>query len=238
LGLPLALLVLSLLSYALWRAFVAARDTNGQDGTAVRAAFVMVLMMVLHSQLEYPLWYDSFLFPTAFMLGLCLGADSARQPIARPVGMTVWTMRTAAALVVVGGIASVVDYLRVAAIFDAEQTTPLAQRIEEGKHSWFFAHHAHYAAATTAEHPSEAMPSFKIASHYLLDTRLMVAWAKALNESGDVERARHIAQRLREFRNEDSKPFFAPCDEPARPGVERPFQCTPPSKKFDYRDFR
>jgi len=82
------------------------------------------------------------------------------------------------------------------------------------------------------------MPSFAVATHYLLDTRLMIAWANALNESGDVERARHIAQRLREFRNDDAKPFFAPCDEPRTAGEPLPFQCTPPSKNFDYRDFR
>ena len=53
---------------------------------------------------------------------------------------------------------------------------------------------------------------------------------------------RHIQdrdlQRLREFRNEDAKPFFAPCDEPQQPGEPLPFQCTPPSRSFDYRDFR
>ena len=145
-----------------------------------------------------------------------------------------------ASLLMLGGsVLSVIDYLRVVAIFTADDhAPPLAQRIADGQHSWFFAHHADYAAATTAEHPSDAMPSFSIATHYLLDTRLMMAWANALNESGDVERARHIAQRLREFRNEDSKAFFAPCDEPAPAGGERPFQCTPPTKAFDYRDFR
>ena len=52
------------------------------------------------------------------------------------------------------------------------------------------------------------------------------------------EFARHLAQRLREFHNDDSKPFFEPCDKPAAPGTELPFQCTPPSRAFDYRDFR
>ncbi|HJV63359.1 MAG TPA: polymerase, partial [Albitalea sp.] len=74
--------------------------------------------------------------------------------------------------------------------------------------------------------------------HYLLDTRLMMAWANALNESGQVDKARYIAQRLREFRNDDAAPFFAPCDEPAPQGRPQPFQCTPPSRTYDYRDFR
>ncbi len=239
LGVPLALLVLSLLAWALWRAFVAARTTPGADGTMLRAAFMMVLMMVLHSQLEYPLWYAYFLLPTAFAFGLCLGAWPVTAPAAgAPRGPARGVLIVASSLMALGGAASVFDYGRVSAIFSEDEGAPLAQRIAEGERSVLFAHHAHYAAATTAERPSEVMPSFGIAAHYLLDTRLMMAWAIALDEAGDVERARHVAQRLREFRNDDSKPFFAPCDEPVTPGIERPFQCAAPTKPFDYRDFR
>jgi hypothetical protein len=148
-------------------------------------------------------------------------------------------LAAAALLMLAGGIASLVDYRRVVDIFSPDDSAPpLAARIAAGQRSWFFAHHADYAAATTTPHPSEAMDSFKGATHYLLDTRLMMAWATALAESGDVERARHLAQRLREFHNEDSKSFFEPCEQPAQPGTELPFQCTPPSRAFDYRDFR
>jgi hypothetical protein len=65
----------------------------------------------------------------------------------------------------------------------------------------------------------------------------MMAWARALNEAGDVERARYLAQRLREFRNPDSADFFAVCDAPLA-GSPLPFQCTPPAREFSYRDFR
>ena len=44
----------------------------------------MVLMMALHSQLEYPLWYAYFLLPTAFALGLCLGGGADAGRIAAP----------------------------------------------------------------------------------------------------------------------------------------------------------
>jgi len=80
------------------------------------------------------------------------------------------------------------------------------------------------------------MPAFARASHYLLDTRLMVAWAEALAQSGDIERARHLAARLREFRNPAADEFFAPCaDATLQP---RPFQCDAPSRALDWRDFR
>jgi len=241
LGLPLAALVLLLMAYALWRAFVAGRRAPDAQGLLLRSAFMMVLLMVVHSMLEYPLWYAYFLLPTAFAFGLCLGTPgesaSGLLPVPAAAGPVRRVATVGALLLMLAGVASVFDYLRVSAVF-AESGPPLAQRIANGQRSWLFAQHADYAAATTADHPSEAMASFKVATHYLLDTRLMIAWANALNESGDVERARYIAQRLREFRNDDAKPFFAPCDEPGQSGEPLPFQCTPPSRSFDYRDFR
>lgn len=242
LGLPLASGVLALFAYALWRAFVAGRDAPvPQDVVLLRAAFMMVVMIAIHSLFEYPLWYAYFLLPTAFVWGLCLGADAPEQSAtsSRRTGQGARALAFGALVLLSGAIGSVFDYLRVAAIFSADDdAVPLAQRIADGQRSWFFAHHAHYAAATTAERPSEAMPSFKIATHYLLDTRLMIAWANAFIESGDIERARHIAARLREFRNEDSETFFKPCAAPAQPSVKEPFQCLPPTTKFSFEDFR
>jgi hypothetical protein len=236
-GVPLAAATLALLGWALWRAFVAGRDADPRDAGALRAAFMLVLMIGVHSLLEYPLWYAYFLLPTAFAWGLCLGTPGGSAAAAR-LWIGTRALATCCVVMFAGGVASVVDYLRVAAIFEADGGKPLEQRIADGERSWLFAHHAHYAAATTAEHPSDELPSFAVATHYLLDTRLMMAWANALAEAGDVERARHIAARLREFGNEDSRVFFLPCDAPRAPGTAAPFQCTPPTRSFDYRDFR
>jgi O-antigen ligase len=240
LGLPLAAAVLALLMWALVGAFQAARQSEAESDRHLRAAFVMVLMMAVHSQLEYPLWYAYFLLPTAFAFGLCLGAP-AQEPVAAPPTAAARGTRPlliAAMLLTIGGIASVIDYWRVVVIFaPPANAAPLSQRILEGRRSWFFGHHADYAAATSVADPSKVMPAFDTATHYLLDTRLMVAWANALNGRGDVELARHIAARLREFRNPASDEFFAVCTA-TPPGTPLPFQCTPPSKALDYRDFR
>ena len=241
LGLPLAALVLALLGYALWRAFVAGRDAPGPQGLLRRAAFMMVLMMAVHSQLEYPLWYAYFLLPTAFVFGLCLGGGSAGFSESPPVRVRFGArpLVLASMLMMAGGLLAILDYQRVVAIFaPADDAPPLEQRIADGQHSWFFAHHANYAAATTNESSPDTLPAFAVATHYLLDTRLMMAWATAFDEAGDVERARYIAQRLREFRNDDALPFFAPCDQPVQLDEPLPFQCTPPTRALDYRDFR
>jgi hypothetical protein len=66
----------------------------------------------------------------------------------------------------------------------------------------------------------------------------MIAWAKALDESGDPERARYMAQRLQEFNNDQATEFFAPCAEKPQHGVPLPFQCEPPTRRFGYEDFR
>ena len=66
----------------------------------------------------------------------------------------------------------------------------------------------------------------------------MMAWAKALDEAGDSEGARYLAQRLKEFRNEQAKEFFAPCGEPASAASAPLFQCLEPSAPLDYKRFR
>lgn len=241
LGLPLGTLVLALLAWALWKAFSACLKAAPSDSLTVRTAFIMVLMMVVHSMLEYPLWYAYFLLPTAFALGICL-AHSGPVEVQADANTTPWPRRAligVSAALIVGTGASVFDYLRVSAIFSADDDAmPLSYRIAQGQKSWFFAHHADYAAATVVEHPSTAMKAFRRAPHYLLDTRLMIAWAKAFAERGDVERARYVAQRLKEFRNADATEFFAECDKPFAADEPKPFQCTPPTRSFTYQDFK
>lgn len=242
LGLPLAALVTALLLYAFWRALRSALDA-GSDGSPApieRCAFMIVLMIGVHSLLEYPLWYAYFLLPTAFAFGLCLGrpallAAEATAPAARTKGSR--PMFYAGLVVMAGALFSLYDYHRVVIIFvPPADAAPLGERIADGHHSVFFSHHADYAAATTAPHPSKEMWAFRGATHYLLDARLLMAWAKALDEAGDTDRARYVAQRLKEFRNDDADEFFEPCSDPPEPAD--PYQCQQPTKALTYEDMR
>jgi O-antigen ligase len=239
LGMPLALLVLALLGRALWQAWRRSLGVVGPAGTALRALFVMVLIAALHSQLEYPLWYAYFLLPAAWMWGLCLGAPTAAPAQgAAPRGALL--SRLPGLVLAAGALFSLVDYGRVVSIFaPGASAGPLPQRIEIGQHSVFFAHHADYAAATTTDAPADALPAFERATHFLLDTRLMQAWAEALADAGDLDRARHVAQRLREFHYPQSEPFFAPCAAAAlmKAADEKPFQCETPQRELGWRDF-
>ena len=253
LGLPLAALVLGLLGWALWCAWRAGAPVGDKAATHLRAAFVMVLMVLVHSLLEYPLWYAYFLLPAMFALGLGVGGPGAARPPpatpprpAPPAGAAAMSTRPlllAAVLMMLGAVVAVRDYQRVVVIFvPPEHASPLAQRIADGRRSWFFSHHGDYAAVTTAENAAQAAPGLAGAPHYLLDARLMQAWARVLHEAGDEQRARHVAQRLKEFRNEQAKEFFEPCAPAAvaalPAGTAAPFQCLAPEVVLDYRAFR
>jgi hypothetical protein len=145
-----------------------------------------------------------------------------------------------------GGLAAA-DYSRVAAIFSAGSTQPLAQRVAAGQRSLFFAHHADYAALTSGLPVVDQDQPFGRATHYLLDTRLMLAWARHRAALGDADGARHLAARLREFRNPGSRAYFAVCDaEPVASGAATapttaasapPLQCQAPQRDLPWQAF-
>jgi hypothetical protein len=236
LGIPIGLTVVAVLAIALWQAFRRSWADTSENGVYASSAFVMVLLMGIHSMLEYPLWYAYFLLPTAFAWGYALG----RPEPAATATTARWPSRLlsfAGLLMILGSFWALHDYLIVSRIFEPRgDTRPLQVRIAEGQRSILFGYHADYAATTTTEPPSAAWPAFKRATHNLLDTRLMIAWARALNEKGYVDHARHLAARLREFRHPEAEPFFAPCTA-SPPPQPLPFQCTPPSRVINWREF-
>jgi len=259
LGLPLAALVIGLLATGLWsllRNALAGADVGSARQPAIgvsgaRAALVMVVLVGIHSQLEYPLWYAYFLLPTVFVwgLGLARGASASDDEAAsNEIGAQAATLApaplrvslTAASIVLsLGTLASVADYLTVVSIFaPLKNAAPLEQRISLGQKSVLFGYQADYAAATTADDPSQVFGTFKRPLHNLIDTRLMIAYADALNERGEVNKARHVVARLREFRRYGNEAFLDECNNVA-PDEPLPYQCTPPSgPALDWRDFR
>jgi hypothetical protein len=235
LGLPLTAAVLALLMTAMWTAWRLARQADPTTGVTLRSAWMMLLLIALHSLLEYPLWYAYFLLPAAWLFGYGLGRPVVAPAVSGhpPTRM----LFIGGVLLAIGSALALVDYARVAMIFAAPRDgSTLQQRITNGQRSWFFAHHAGYAAVTVDAGVSAADPAFRQAPHYLLDTRLMIAWAQALARAGELDKARHLAQRLREFRNPQADEFFEPCDK-AESGVAPPFQCQAPTSTPHWRDY-
>ncbi|CAN5272702.1 hypothetical protein BH11PSE10_BH11PSE10_18910 [soil metagenome] len=234
LGLPLSLLILGLLGFALWRAFRTSMAEQGADAVMRRSAVLLIVTIGLHSLLEYPLWYAYFLLPTAFVLGLAIG-PAAQQSAA--LAMRSW-LRGAGAVLMVAGAYAGWDYLSVVAIYAPPANPgPLAQRIEAGQRSLFFAPQADYAAATSLGADAASLAATQRTAHNLIDARLMIAWAKALHATGDDDRARYVVQRLKEFRNKAGDEWLAACELPLT-AAELPFQCAPPSRDYDWREMR
>ena len=250
LGLPLAAVLMVLLLWALvqgWRRTLQPGDHTG--GAAQRVALVMVLMIALHSMLEYPLWYAYFLLPAGWAFGFALAAGVVTRTPATSLATrgrlqpANWALFGAASLLTLGSVAAVADYRRVTLIYRAHAADkPLEQRITSGQRSVFSAHHADYAAVTSSLRAGTVDPAFDRASHYLLDTRLMMAWSEALAAQGDIDLARYLAQRLREFRKPEAEEFFAACPSGAAPAPTTPaasstFACEQPAAAVDWRRY-
>ena len=201
---------------------------------------MIILVVMLHGLLEYPLWYLYFLLPTVFALGLCLGRpDAVAAGVIVPPTERVRPLLLLSMLLAYAGVALVHDYWRVVTILTPpEETITLSQRIDNGQHSWVFSHHADYAAATLVAPPSGDLLPIRRASHYALDAPLIMAWSNALDKAGDIERARYLAQRLKEFHSVQAVDFFAPCETLPVAQQTLPYQCSPPSQTFGYEDFR
>lgn len=256
-GIPVALVLSAVLALTLIRMARAAASTQDRNrALMLRCTLAYLLLIALHSQLEYPLWYAYFLLPTAFLVGFghaqaMLDRQDANDSL--PGDVATPALLVGGAAVVLGTLAAVADYARVASIFDSQSSIPLAERIERGQRSFFFAHHADYAAATTSDQPRQELSSFGNAAHYLLDTRLMMAWSQAWAATGDLARARYLASRLREFKNPNSAGYFEACSATPTPTptpasaaaadaqpAPQPFQCETRSvdRALSWKDFR
>lgn len=240
LGWPLGLLVLGLASWSLWRVWRASALAQGEQAVLLRSAFMLVLAIGLHSLLEYPLWYSYFLLPTAFALGLGLGAQGAGEKTYTGSGIAVPLRRAAGVLLLAGSGFAVWDYLRVVDIYAPPPgAAPLAQRIERGQRSVFFSTQADYAAATSFGPGSEALQATRRTAHNLIDVRLMMSWAQSLQASGDVDRARHVVQRLREFRPSGAAAdWLQACDAVPAEGQALPLQCEAPKRVYRWQELR
>jgi O-antigen ligase len=255
LGIPLALVVLGLMVWALFQGLTRAVSVPGEAGHGARAAWVMIVMIAIHSLDEYPLWYLYFLLPAAWAWGFTLGSGPAPrlagdQTLSGVVGSAPVdpgklvrlssegsALRWFGAAMMAAALYCTWDYWRVSTIFvDDAGLAPLAERIAAGEGSWLFAHHADYADATTTDPPSRALGALERSTHSLLDSRLMMAWANALSESGQTERARYLVARLKEFDKTETEDFFAPCTDAAV--AIKPFQCQPEPSGLTWRDFR
>lgn len=230
-GIPATLFSLALIVWAIYRARAAWQSPAARDADHPgRAVLAMMLVLAVHSLLEYPLWYAYFLFPAAWALGLLLG-EAAADDASSSVELPGWLAPAAGVLFIAGAAFATWDHRRVEVIFTPPVgAAPLAERIVQGQRSTLFGHHADYAAVTTPPR-DQRLETFQRPLHQLVDVRLMIATIEALEANGQHEQALYAAQRLREFRRSDAQAYFKDCDAP-----EPPFQCERTPVAMSWRD--
>ncbi|HEX6246175.1 MAG TPA: Wzy polymerase domain-containing protein, partial [Polyangiales bacterium] len=223
-GIPVGTLLIALLALALAQAALRAWRCTGEVGVAKRAALMIVLMIGLHSMLEYPLWYAYFLLPAAFAWGFALAPPPGAEQDTRATEPTRprRAMALAGMALSIGAAAAVLDYRNVVVIYDPpDDAVPLETRVARGQRSLLFGHHADYAAATAFGPPKAPLSlsqqlALRRAPHQLLDVRLLIAWSQALAAQGELDKARWLAARIREFHNSGADDYFAPCADTAQ----------------------
>ena len=242
LGVPATAIILGLLAWMAWRARVGLTSDNFSVSIATKCSAAMLALLLWHSMLEYPLWYPYFLLPTAFALGVYLSIGWPRrvdESLAARSKTAPALYALVGLLMIAGALYAIWDYQRVVQIFapyGAKGERPLPERIAEGQKSWLFGHHADYAAVTTASRPSEVFSSFERPLKHLVDARLMIAYAKALNELGHRDEAIYVVQRLREFRHPLGEEFLRRCADPLY--AQTAFECDTRPRSFTYEDLR
>ncbi len=241
LGLPAALAMMGLLLFAFVRAVRCAWRLEGEAGIAARAAVLLVLVMGVHSMLEYPLWYAFLLLPTAWTFGLTLGAAAPLAPVAAgvpaaaPAPLRAW--RAIGLLMVVGAVSAWLDYMIIVDLFLPPSTSsPLVERIQRAQASRLFSNQADAVAVSDLALTVDSLPLVVRSSHVLLTGRAMYVWANLLAAQGQVDKARYLAARLREFDLSGPRRWYAPCGDPAV--TTKPFQCLAPDHPVSWRDFR
>ncbi len=229
LGWPLGLAVIGLLLTALAQALRLAWRAKGDEAMVRRAALMLVLVVGLHSLLEYPLWYAYFLLPTALALGLALAPEASTASSHSSWAPTRWL----GVLLILGCAYALWEYQRVTAIYQAgPKGESLQTRIERGQRTVFFSRHADYAAATALGANAAALAAAQRTGHQLIDVRLMMAWAKSLHAVGETDKARYMVARLKEFRSREGEAWLATCEE-----APEEWFCKPPEKAYGWRDF-
>ncbi len=230
LGLPLTLVLTGLLAFALLRCVAGMLRAHGDVPVVQRAALVMVLIVLVHSQLELPLWWVYLLLPTAFLLGVALPAAAPSSSRHEPKTALVLVPLLMAA----GAGFALWDYRAISEIYSPSPDAPSQEvRIQTARQSLLFGQFGDRFAGTLAPAGQRRLDVFQHIVFEMLDERLLMSWALALAENGQIGKARFLADRLREFDTSSARQFFAVC-------VEQPhrFQCQRSPAAFELADFR
>jgi O-antigen ligase len=204
LGIPAAVLICGGFIWIV----IAAKPWRERDPTRLMA-WGMLGAIVLHSLLEYPLWYGPF----QLVFGLCLGilwparavADRAAltRPRSKGLGARAWSSLAAVVLLAVTGYASW-DYIRISQIYlPRDERLPAYEddTLAKLRGSWLFSRQVDFAELTlttvTSANAAEMHALAERTLHFSPEPRVIVKLIESAELLGLDDEARAQAERFR-----------------------------------------
>ncbi len=202
LGLPIAALLCALLGYAL---FTAARRSK----TRLRASALGVVIAALWQSLfEYPMWFAHFLIPASIAAALLAASAAkcvqnppvtAQQVIKRRRPWHMFAVATSASAALAIAIWFAHGYLAVAKIYtNASDPVSATRAAQLAQQHLVYGYYGDYASIMLAG-DATSVALFRRPVHGIIDEKLLVAWARALEREGRMQEAGYLVARAREF---------------------------------------
>jgi hypothetical protein len=163
-------------------------------------AWGVLLVVGLHSMLEYPLWYGPFQMTLGFAVGVLWSQAKPEAEATSPAGPML-----VAALLFIGCLYAAWDFNRVGQIYRQAALRDAAYRddpLGHAKQSWLFKNQAEFAELTTrevtAQNAAEVYEQALRLMHYSPEARVVqraIDSGKLLGHDAQVEQ---LSQRLRD----------------------------------------
>jgi hypothetical protein len=192
-GVPLALVVMAVIGAWILR------RTPWREQNAWRVmAWCLIVVLGLHSLLEYPLWYGPFQMTLGLAIGLLWASQDLPVEEERQEGPMV-----IAALLFIGCLYAAWDFNRVGQIYRQAASRDAAYRdnpLHHAKQSWLFKNQADFAELTTqtvtADNAANVYPQAVRLMHYSPEARVVQRVIDSGKLLGHDDQAKELAERL------------------------------------------
>jgi O-antigen ligase len=225
-GLPVAVIFFALIAYALTQAKSAWRDPVSQ------CAMAGVVIVLIHSLTEFPLWYAFILLPFGFILGVYFcGAASAGNPTESNPALPGPTKRfhIYAALAMLGGIVlGISHYLPTVAMYVLNtKSITREDRLATADRAFLYKHWIVYNSiggvsySEISADPKVLLPLFDMSSRFYMNEFNMTQYALVLAENGRYEHATRVVAALRRLQSNKLTELLTYCQSSSTAGASR-----------------
>ena len=197
LGVPFALAVMAVIG-----AWIVRRSPWREQHAWRVMAWCLLVVLGLHSLLEYPLWYGPFQMTLGLAIGLLWASPLAEAREERQEGPIL-----VAALLFMGCLYAAWDFNRVGQIYRQAASRDAAYRdnpLHHAKQSWLFKNQADFAELTTLtvtiDNAAELYPKALRLMHYSPEPRVVQRVIDSGKLLGYVEEEKALSERLQDVK--------------------------------------